>query len=145
MFTVQTPGYGDEPYIMSPKGHRRPQTPHTRTIGGTLEVSFILPRPDNLGNTRPRKRKATTPTQKVQANAAKSKPARPAMKPLLTVEQKQELRQVRAAENRQRRKELGLCKDCLNKAIKGQSRCSTCLENNRQRRKRQKAETDQSP
>ena len=41
-------------------------------------------------------------------------------------------------ENRQRRKELGLCKDCPNRAIDGQSRCSSCSEKSRQRHVRRK-------
>ena len=121
---------------------RKRRPPQTRTVGGTFEFTFILPRPANVNNTRPRKRKATTPIQKVQADAAKHKTARPAKRPLLADEQKQELRQIRAAENRQRRKELGLCKDCPNEAIKGQSRCSSCHEKGIQRHKRRRAETD---
>ena len=39
MFTVQTPGYGDEPYIMSSKGHRRPQTPDIRGWTTTLTTN----------------------------------------------------------------------------------------------------------
>ena len=41
-----------------------------------------------------------------------------------------------AQEKRRKSKELGLCRDCPNPAIPGQSRCETCAEKHRQARKR---------
>ena len=37
-----------------------------------------------------------------------------------------------ATEDRQRRKELGLCKDCPARAIKGKTLCPKCAEEHRQ-------------
>ena len=39
-------------------------------------------------------------------------------------------------ERRRRARELGLCRDCSNKAIPGQTRCETCAEKHRQSRGR---------
>ena len=39
-------------------------TPHTRAIGGTFQFAFILPKPANSGNTRPKNRKAVKPRHK---------------------------------------------------------------------------------
>ena len=52
-------------------------------------------------------------------------------------------KRVRAAEERQRRKELGLCRECPNQAIKGQTRCLDCSKNhsNAQKQQRSRAET----
>ena len=49
--------------------------PHTRAIGGTFEFTFILPKPANSGNTRPRKRRANqlgrkTPSKLRQSQAS---------------------------------------------------------------------------
>ena len=121
--------------------------PHTRAIGGTFEFTFILPKPANSGNTRPKKRKATNSSRKTRAGTTKHKEATKPSGPRLTEEQKLELRRARAAENRQRHKELGLCKDCPSTAIKGQTRCPECTENRRRARQAQRkyAEADPPP
>ena len=36
-------------------------TPRTRAIGSTFQFTFILPKPANSGNTRPKKPKHTKP------------------------------------------------------------------------------------
>ena len=74
----------------------------------------------------------------MRAGTAKHKPAAKNARPRLTGEQKKEPWRVRAAEKRQRLKELGLCKDCPSKAIKGQIRCPECAENRRQARHAQR-------
>ena len=88
--------------------------------------------PANAGNTKSRTRKVSKQTTKKGSGTAKRKSAIRAPKPKLTDEQKRELRRVRAAEERQRRKELGLCRDCPNVAIEGQTRCPDCAERHRQ-------------
>ena len=40
-----------------------------------------------------------------------------------------------AQEQRQKAKELGLCRDCSKPAIPGKTRCTTCAENHRQSRR----------
>ena len=83
-------------------------TPHTRTIGSTLQYVFVLPMPAKAGNIKSRIRKVSKQTTKQGPSTIKRKSAIRAPKPKLTDEQKRELRRVRAAEERQRRKELGL-------------------------------------
>ena len=115
--------------------------PHTRAIGGTFEFTFILPKPANSGGRRPKPRQAAKPSRKANAGTAKS------TGPKLTEEQKRELRRVRAAEKRQRRKELGLCKDCPNEATKGRIRCPDCTKkhNKAGQTQRKSAEAKSSP
>ena len=91
--------------------------------------------PANAGNTKSPTRKVGKWTANERSGAIKHKSAIRAPKPKLTDEQKRELRRVRAAEERQRRKELGICRDCKNLAVTGKTRCPDCAEkhNNRQR------------
>ena len=110
-------------------------TPHTRSIGNTIRHVFILPRPANAGNTKSRVRKVNKQTSKLGSGATKREGTNRASKPKLTDDQKRELGRVRHAEERQRRKELGLCRDCTNVAIEGQIRCHDCAEKHRQSRK----------
>ena len=100
--------------------------------------------PANGGNTKSRTRKVSKQTTKKRASAVKRKSATRAPKPKLTEEHKRELRRVRAAEERQRRKELGLCRDCPNVATEGQTRCPDCAEKHRQSRsaKRKRARSN---
>ena len=107
-------------------------TPRTRAIGSTFQFTFILPKPANSGNTRPKKPKHTKPGRKTRAGTANHESATKPAKPRLTEEQKRELRRVLATEDRQRRKELGLCKDCPARAIKGKTRCPSCAARHRQ-------------
>ena len=134
--------HGDSPnesvYVIQHNGCCAAVPPRTRAIGGTFEFTFVLPKPANAGNTRPHKRKATKLAPKTRADVAKSKPATKATRTTLTDEEKREFRRVRASEDRQRRKELGLCKDCPTKAIEGQSRCADCAEQHGQSRQRQR-------
>ena len=118
---------------------------HTRAIGGTFEFTFILPKPANTGGGRPKPRKAVKPSRKTRADTANRKSATKPTRPRLTDEQNQELRRVRAAEKRQRLKELDLCKECPNKAIKGQTRCLDCAEKHRRTRRDQRKKAAASP
>ena len=101
--------------------------PHTQVIGDTFEFTFILPKPANSGGGRPKARHATNPTRKVRKSTSGRETISKANRPHLTEEQKRELRRVRAAEERQRRKELGLCKDCPSKTINDRTRCNDTL------------------
>ena len=84
--------------------------------------------PANAGNTRPRKPKTTTPDHKRPNTTPQSKKPTQTKSPKLTSDQNKEFKRVRAAEERQRRKELGLCQECPNQAIKGQTRCPDCAK-----------------
>ena len=112
--------------------------PHTWAIGGTFEFTFILPKLANAGNTRPRKPKPAKPGRKARKSSANRKPTTKPTRPQLTEEEKRELSRVHARENRQRRKKLGLCKDCPKEAIKGQTRCPHCVEKHRRTRQAQR-------
>ena len=115
--------------------------PHTRSIGSTLHHVFVLPMPANAGNTKSRVRKTSKKTVKEESSASKRKSTTRTLKPKLTDEQKRELRRVRAAEHRQRRKELGLCRDCRKVATEGQTRCPDCAEKHRQSRETRRQAT----
>ena len=69
-------------------------TPRTRAIGSTFQFTFILPKPANSGNTRPKKPKHTKPGRKTRAGTANHKSDTKPAKPRLTEEQKRELRRV---------------------------------------------------
>ena len=45
-------------------------TPRTRAIGSTFQLTFILPKPANSGNTRLKNRKAVKPRHKTHADSA---------------------------------------------------------------------------
>lgn len=84
--------------------------------------------------TLPKGTKPARPKQTVPKKSAIKVP-----RPRLTEEQKRERSRVQAKERFWRRKELGLCKDCPDEAIKGQIRCLDCVEKHRTQQ-RQKAE-----
>ena len=112
--------------------------PHTWAVGGTFEFTFILPKPANAGNTRPRKRRAAKPGRKARAGSASRKSTTKPTRPQLTEEEKRELSRVHARENRERRKKLGLCKDCPNKVNQGQTRCTDCAQKHNKARQAQR-------
>ena len=91
--------------------------------------------PANAGDTKSRVRKASKKAVRKGAGAGKRKSATRALKPKLTDEQKRQLRRVRTAEERQRRKELGLCRDCNNLAVPGKTRCPDCAEKHNKRQR----------
>ena len=104
-------------------------------VGHALAPVQFRPMPANAGNTKSRTRKVSKQNTKKTARALKRKSAFRAPKPKLTEEQKRELRRVRAAEERQRRKELDLCRDCKNLAVPGKTRCPDCAEKHRKRQR----------
>ena len=122
--------------------------PQSRVVGGTFEFSFTLPKAANRSNPNGRKNKAENGGHQKATHAAKGENACPTppatdstalktpSKPrasLPALEMRQERELPLRAENRKHRKALGLCKDCSNKAIPGQSRCPDCAGKNRQR------------
>ena len=99
--------------------------------------------PANAGNTRPRKPKITNPDQKEPDTTLKNRKTTHPKQPELTPDQNKEFKRVRAAEALQRRHELGLCRNCTNQAIKGQTLCSDCDKTHGvvQRQQRSRART----
>lgn len=82
-----------------------------------------------------KRRKATT--KKSAAKIAPQAKAVSAPKPKrvkLTPEERKERARTRASATRQQRKRDGLCRDCPNNAIEGQTRCADCAEKRRQSR-----------
>ena len=65
-------------------------TPRTRAIGSTFQFTFILPKPANSGNTRPKNRKAIKPRHKTHADSANRKTAAVAAGPHLAEKQTRE-------------------------------------------------------
>ena len=68
------------------------------------------------------------------AKTAKPKAAEEPKRVRLTAEERKERARTRAAENRSKLKDAGLCKDCRQPAIHGQTRCTDCAENHRKSR-----------
>ena len=50
---------------------------------------------------------------------------------------------LQAQKNRLQRKEAGLCKDCPNKSIPGQTRCEACRDKHNQQREQYKVNRKQ--
>ncbi len=97
-------------YVAKPAA--KPKAKHSRKTSAKPEPS---PAPAKPENTKPPK--ASTP-----------KRAR------LTPFDRKERKRTLAAQRRQNRKKQGLCIDCPNKAVEGQTRCSDCAEKHRSRR-----------
>ena len=75
------------------------------------------------------KKSAAKPTpQATPAHAPKPKRVK------LTPEGRKERARARAAATRQQRKRDGLCRDCANPAIAGQTRCADCADKHRRSR-----------
>ena len=120
--------------------------PHKWAVGTTFEWEFELPITTNPGyghkSASKRKTRKSSKPKAAPAHARKtSKPAtlqtvkpKASEKPKrvrLTPEERQERARARAAEKRSKLKEQGLCKDCQQPAILGQTRCPACAENHR--------------
>jgi hypothetical protein len=123
--------------------------PHKWVVGSTFEWEFELPMPTNSAYQPKAQRKVrkignskSAATRTTRSKSPKAEPARTAKrkaskqpkKPRPTPEERNERKRARIAETQERRKMLGLCKDCPNQAIADQSRCPSCAEKNRQRR-----------
>ena len=128
--------------------------PHGWAIGHTFEFTFSLPEPANKGGGSPtRKNPAGTGKSLKKAAPRATKPKqRTAPDPVQTDAKRQnqveydrqrnkspervEYRRLREQERRRQAKLLGLCKNCSNPAIAGQTRCLSCAEKHRQSRRR---------
>ncbi len=129
-------------------------TPHKWAVGTTFEWEFEFPMPTNPfyeaepetnkpANPKAKSTRATNIPKPAVAKPAKPKAPKKPKRARLTVEERQERARVRAAENRTKLKDAGLCKDCRNAAIPGQTRCPDCAEQHRQSRQpRQSKQND---
>ena len=138
-------GSGDEPKQVEKVPHFLAQTPHKWVVGSTFEYEFHLPMPINPAYQSKHKAKRTRKSARARTSTrsaakqattliAKPKASKKPKKVRLTPEE----RKARAAENRRKLKVLGLCKDCRQRAIPGQTRCPDCAEKHRQLRQRQR-------
>ena len=133
--------------------HTPYRTPHKWAVGTTFEWEFDFPvHPNSAYDHEPEpKRTKKQPATPAAARAPARKVAKPATtvakpkaseKPKrvrLTPEERQERGRARAVEKRSKLKAAGLCKDCRQPAIPGQTRCSSCAD--KHRRSRQPAKT----
>ena len=135
---------------------RRGLGPPLRAVGRTFEFSFDLPEPRNAGGRPPSRAKpagklprenpTSTPPRKGTPKAEPTK-RRPesATAEVEARERRREYDRRRnqtpergdqkrlfAQEKRRKAKALGLCGDCLNPAIPGKTRCSTCAKKHRE-------------
>ena len=106
--------------------------PHTRAIGGTFDFTFILPHaPTPVSSVHSPVRQGNPP-----AKSERAPPRRTWLR--RTNEQKREPRRVRPAENRQRGKDRGLCKNCPDEAVNAQTRYPYRAEKNNRARQAQR-------
>ena len=123
--------------------------PHKWAVGTSSEWEFEFPITTNpfyelKSESKCKTKKPTNPKAKSTrapntSKPAAAKPAKPKApkKPKrarLTVEESKERARARAAKNRTKLKDAGLCKDCRQPAIPGQTRCPSCAEQHRQSR-----------
>ena len=120
--------------------------PHKWAVGTTFEWEFDFPvHPNSAYDHEPEPKRKTrksgktaaarTPARKVSkpaTTAAKPKASKKPKRVRLTSKERQERGRARAVETRSKLKDAGLCKDCRQPAIPGQTRCPDCAENHRQ-------------
>ena len=96
---------------------------------------FYELKPEPKGKTKkPAKPKAksTRAPETPKPATAKPKTAKKPKRVRLTTEERKERGRARAAENRLKLIESGLCRDCRQPAITGQTRCPECADRHRQ-------------
>ena len=113
--------------------------------GHTFEYEFDLEMPVNphyqaepTSKAKPVKSRTTLPTLEPAPSVTKPSKAGKTKKPKrarLTPEELKERRRQRAVKRRQNRKERGICIDCPNRAVEGQTRCTDCVEKRRNSRR----------
>ena len=86
-------------------------------------------------NPKAKSTRATNTSKPAAAKPAKPKAPKKPKQARLTAEERQERARARAAEHRSKMKKSGLCKDCRNTAIPGQTRCQDCAKKHRQSRR----------
>ena len=153
-FSYADPPGADDPHRLEPGsttgGVAIRVTPHKWAVGTTFEWEFEFPITTNPAyQPKPApKRKTKKPANPKPASARARKTSKPStaqpVKPKasektkrvrLTPEERQERPRARAAEKRRKLKESGLCKDCQQPAIPGQTRCQSCANKHRQSRR----------
>ena len=130
--------------------------PQEWAIGHTFEFTFSLPQPGNAGGRPtsgkerggkpPRKTTVSNPPKKATAKVLQPKHRADLTQSEVEAKcqqrleydrqrskspERREYRRVRAREERQKAKELGLCVACNAPAIPRQTRCPTCAEKHR--------------
>ena len=139
---------GDRPIIFTIEASNDLVPPHKWAVGTTFEREFDFPVNPNPAYNRPpkpkrKKKQPAKPAAEPAPEPKVSKPASIAAKPKaspkpkrlrLTPEERQERARARAVEARSKLKDAGLCKDCRQPAIPGQTRCPDCAENHRRSR-----------
>ena len=123
--------------------------PHKWAVGTTFEWEFDFPmrtNPAYEAKPAPKRKARTSANPKAESAPARktSKPATPqtatdtpSEKPKrvhLNPDERRERARARAVEHRQKLKEAGLCRDCRQPAILGQTRCLSCADKHRQSR-----------
>ena len=140
---------GDRPHVRISKSQYVAVPPHKWAVGTTFEWEFDFPvHPNSAYDHEPepkRKKKkpakpdaARTPARKVSkpaTAAAKPKASKNPKRVRITPEERQERCRARAVETRSKLKDAGLCKDCRQPAIPGQTRCPDCAEKHRKTRR----------
>lgn len=114
--------------------------------GHTFEYELDLDMPVNphyvtKPATEPKAKRSRKTSTKPQPSRAPAKPdctkppkASTPKQARLTPSDRKERKRTPAAQRRQNRKEQGLCIDCPNKAVEGQTGCPDCAEKHRNRR-----------
>ena len=86
-------------------------------------------------NPKPKSTRAPKTSKPAAAQTTKPRASKKPKRVRLTPEERQERARERAVETRSKLKDAGLCKDCRQPAIPGQTRCPDCAENHRQSRR----------
>ena len=92
------------------------------------------PKTKKPANPKEKSTRAPNTSKPAAAKLAKPKATKKPKRVRLTVAERQERARARAAENRTKLKDAGLCRDCWKTAIPGQTRCPDCAEQHRQSR-----------
>ena len=127
--------------------------PHKWAVGTTFEWEFEFPmhtnpfyeaepEPKKLANPKAKSTGAPNTSKPAATKPAKPKPPKKPKRTRLTVEERQERARARAVETRSKLKESGLCRDCRQPAIPGQTRCTNCAEQHRKSRGPRRSKTD---
>ena len=116
--------------------------PRHKWVGGhTFEYEFDWEMPVNphyqaervpkSSPVKPRKAPSALEPAPPAAEPSKAGKAKKPKRARLTPEELKERRRQRAVKRRQNRKERGICIDCPNRAVEGQTRCSDCVAKRR--------------
>ena len=107
-------------------------SPHARAVGSTLEYDFPVITHNLYGSAKPdgsKQRRTSSNSRPAETEPAPQPKCPDTPKPkgtTFTPGQRKEQDRANRAALRQRRKELGICRDCKNLAVPGKTRCSDC-------------------